>query len=179
MTPRDVACNELVELLTEYLEDALPASDPRRAEFVRVLTKMAAKLATIQRADGFWNVDLGNPNDFGGPETSGTAFFTYGIAWGINHGVLPAADRIAPLEQPSREGLVHDGGMGGRGILMREGVTRSQRHVDRREEPGGDRRSLGHHRMRSGPIGRDPLDRSNGRVGDARGRGDCGHSAHA
>lgn len=27
MTPRDIACNELVELLTEYLEGTLPASE--------------------------------------------------------------------------------------------------------------------------------------------------------
>jgi rhamnogalacturonyl hydrolase YesR len=25
-----------------------------------------------------------------GPETSGTAFFTYGLLWGVNHGYLPA-----------------------------------------------------------------------------------------
>lgn len=87
------------------LADALPAGDPRRAEFIRVLTKMAAKLATIQRPDGFWNVDLGNPNDFGGPETSGTAFFTYGIAWGINHGVLPAAT-YRPVVERAWQGMI-------------------------------------------------------------------------
>jgi anti-sigma factor RsiW len=27
MTPRDIACNELVELLTEYLEGTLPAAE--------------------------------------------------------------------------------------------------------------------------------------------------------
>ena len=27
MTPRDIACNELVELLTEYLEGALPPAE--------------------------------------------------------------------------------------------------------------------------------------------------------
>jgi anti-sigma factor RsiW len=27
MTPRDIACNELVELLTEYLEGALPPDE--------------------------------------------------------------------------------------------------------------------------------------------------------
>ncbi len=27
MTPRDIACQELVELLTEYLEDALPPDE--------------------------------------------------------------------------------------------------------------------------------------------------------
>jgi anti-sigma factor RsiW len=32
MTPRDVACSELVELLTEYLEDSLPASERESVE---------------------------------------------------------------------------------------------------------------------------------------------------
>ena len=42
----------------------------------------------IQRTDGFWNVSLHDPTNFGGKETSGTALFTYGFAWGINNGVL-------------------------------------------------------------------------------------------
>lgn len=87
------------------LAATLPASDPLRAEFIRVLTKMAAKLATIQRSDGFWNVDLGNPNDFGGPETSGTSFFTYALAWGINNGVLPAAT-YRPVVEKAWQGMV-------------------------------------------------------------------------
>jgi rhamnogalacturonyl hydrolase YesR len=87
------------------LAKALPASDPRRAEFVRVLTKMAAKLRTIQRSDGFWNVDLGNPNNFAGPETSGTAFFTYAIAWGINNGILPASV-YRPVVEKAWQGMV-------------------------------------------------------------------------
>ena len=33
-----------------------------------------------------------------GPETSGTAFFTYGLLWGINHGLLPR-DRYLPAAQ--------------------------------------------------------------------------------
>ncbi len=87
------------------LAEALPANDPRRAEFIRVLVKMAATLKTIQRADGFWNVDLVNPNNFPGPETSGTAFFTYGIAWGVNHGVLPAAE-YRPVVEKAWQGMV-------------------------------------------------------------------------
>jgi len=31
--------------------------------------------------------NLGDPTQFPGPETSGTAFFTYGITWAINHGI--------------------------------------------------------------------------------------------
>jgi rhamnogalacturonyl hydrolase YesR len=79
--------------------DALPATDTRRVEYTRVFKAMAAKLKTIQRSDGFWNVDLGDPNDFGGPETTGTAMFTYAIAWGINHGILASADYRKTVEK--------------------------------------------------------------------------------
>jgi rhamnogalacturonyl hydrolase YesR len=83
---------------------ALPETDPRRAEYVRVLVKMAAKLKAIQGADGFWTADLGAPAKYG-PETSGTAFFTYAIAWGINNGVLPAAD-YRPVVEKAWQGMV-------------------------------------------------------------------------
>src|SRR5208337_566528 len=42
----------------------------------------------VQRPDGFWNVNLAYANDYPGPESSGTACFTYGMAWGINRGYL-------------------------------------------------------------------------------------------
>jgi unsaturated rhamnogalacturonyl hydrolase len=47
-------------------------------------------VAAVQRPDGFWNVSLHDPNHFGGKETSGTALFVYGMAWGINKGILDA-----------------------------------------------------------------------------------------
>jgi len=45
-------------------------------------------LIPIQRKDGFWNASLHDPNNFGGKELSGTALFAYGMAWGVNHGIL-------------------------------------------------------------------------------------------
>ena len=69
---------------------ALPASDPHRAEYLQVFRRMAQTLVHVQRRDGFWNVDLLNPFDHPGPESSGTALFTYGLAWGVDNGVLPA-----------------------------------------------------------------------------------------
>jgi rhamnogalacturonyl hydrolase YesR len=81
--------------LTKVLQ-ALPADDPHRAEYLRVYKKMAFSLSLLQRRDGFWNSDLLNPFDHGGPETSGTAFFTYGIGWGISAGILPAS-RFRPV----------------------------------------------------------------------------------
>ena len=49
---------------------------------------MAAALVPIQRADGFWNASLHDPNNYGGKEASGTALFVYGSAYGINNGIL-------------------------------------------------------------------------------------------
>lgn len=66
----------------------LPVDHPNRAEYIETFQQMAAALLPRQREDGFWNVSLDDPADFGGPETSGTSFFTYSLAWGINNGLL-------------------------------------------------------------------------------------------
>lgn len=52
---------------------------------------MAKALVPLQRPDGFWNVSLHDSTHFGGKELSGTALFTYGLAWGINKGHLDRA----------------------------------------------------------------------------------------
>ena len=47
---------------------------------------MSARIAGLQGSEGYWPVSL---LDAGGPpETSGTAFFVYGLAWGVNQGLL-------------------------------------------------------------------------------------------
>ncbi|HEY4020126.1 MAG TPA: glycoside hydrolase family 88 protein [Pseudonocardiaceae bacterium] len=69
----------------------LPATDPHRADYVRTMQQMAAALKAAQQPSGFWYVNLGDPTDHPGPETSGTAFFTYGLAWGIDNGILDPA----------------------------------------------------------------------------------------
>jgi len=48
---------------------------------------MAAKLVRLQGGNGYWPVSLLEPQET--PETSGTGFFVYGLAWGVNHGLLP------------------------------------------------------------------------------------------
>jgi rhamnogalacturonyl hydrolase YesR len=54
--------------------------------------EMTSAIKKVQRDDGFWNVSLHDPNHFGGKETTGTALFTYGMAWGINNNILPKAE---------------------------------------------------------------------------------------
>jgi rhamnogalacturonyl hydrolase YesR len=68
--------------------DVLPTDDAHYAEYLQTFREMAAAIKAVQRPDGFWNVNLGYTNDYAGPEATGTACFTYGMAWGINRGHL-------------------------------------------------------------------------------------------
>jgi len=68
--------------------EVLPTNDLHYAKYLQTFQEMAAAIRAVQRSDGFWNVNLGYTNDYPGPESSGTACFTYGMAWGINHGYL-------------------------------------------------------------------------------------------
>jgi len=49
---------------------------------------MAPRLAALQKPDGYWPSCLTDADDYPWPETSGTAGFTYALAWGINQGIL-------------------------------------------------------------------------------------------
>lgn len=70
--------------------DIIPPNEPHRAEYEADLQNMLRALVQVQRPDGFWNVSLHDPNHFGGKETTGTAMFTYGLAWAVNNGLLDA-----------------------------------------------------------------------------------------
>ena len=60
---------------------------------------MMKALLRCQRKDGFWNVSLMSPATFGGPETSGTALFLMGMAWGVRNGLLPAEEYRAATDK--------------------------------------------------------------------------------
>lgn len=66
----------------------IPKNAPHREQYVKDLKAMSEALNKVQRADGFWNVSLHDPTNFGEKETSGTALFVYGMAYGINSGIL-------------------------------------------------------------------------------------------
>lgn len=72
--------------------DAVPANDPHRAYYIGLYRQMAAKLKAIQKADGYWAPSLLADHAGTPPESSGTGFFTYGLAWGVNNGVLNRAE---------------------------------------------------------------------------------------
>ncbi|HVU17372.1 MAG TPA: pectinesterase family protein [Candidatus Didemnitutus sp.] len=75
--------------------DFLPPHDPARVRYVALFQKMAARLLALQGADGYWRSDLLKPSRFPNPETSGTAFFGAGFAWGVRQHLLDR-DLYAP-----------------------------------------------------------------------------------
>ena len=49
---------------------------------------MANKLLEIQTPEGHWAMSLLGQEFYPTPETSGSSFYIYGLAWGINKGIL-------------------------------------------------------------------------------------------
>jgi unsaturated rhamnogalacturonyl hydrolase len=68
----------------------LPKDDPRREFYVAQLKEMSAALAELQGKDGLWRSGLLDPESYALPEVSGSALITFGIAWGVNNGILDA-----------------------------------------------------------------------------------------
>ncbi len=73
--------------LAKVLKD-LPETDPYRQEYIHRFQAMAKAIASSQQPEGYWTRSMLDPVHAPGPETSGTAFFTYGLLWGINNGFL-------------------------------------------------------------------------------------------
>jgi rhamnogalacturonyl hydrolase YesR len=66
----------------------LSPKDKAYKELKKDFMMMSVALSKCQREDGFWNVSLTSPVTYPGKETTGTALFLYGMAWGIQKGYL-------------------------------------------------------------------------------------------
>ncbi|WP_423816155.1 glycoside hydrolase family 88/105 protein [Salinibacter ruber] len=74
----------------------LPADHPARPRFERRFRSMAAAVTDLQQESGFWRPSLLDPAAVPSRETSGTGFFCYALAWGINNQLL-STDRYGPV----------------------------------------------------------------------------------
>ena len=77
--------------------DEIPSDEKHRQDYVNDFLTMSKALKKCQREDGFWNVSLHDPTNFGGKETSGTALFVYGMAWGVRNGLLDRKEYLPIL----------------------------------------------------------------------------------
>jgi rhamnogalacturonyl hydrolase YesR len=82
----------------------LPADDPSRPRFQRQYSEMAAKILSCQQTDGLWRASLLDPADYPLKETSGSGFYCYALAWGVNQGLLDRG-RFEPAILNAWQGL--------------------------------------------------------------------------
>jgi rhamnogalacturonyl hydrolase YesR/catechol 2,3-dioxygenase-like lactoylglutathione lyase family enzyme len=90
--------------LAKVLE-VMPKDYPSRGKYIAQYKEMADRIASIQGKDGLWRSGLLDPDAYDLPEVSGSAFFTYSLAWGINHGVLDRA-RFEPVVERAWAGML-------------------------------------------------------------------------
>jgi rhamnogalacturonyl hydrolase YesR len=105
----------VVAALARTLEE-LPKNDPHYNEYLQDFKDMCVALLPLQRQDGYWNVSLNDPNNFGGKEVSGTSLFIYGFAWGINNGLFDKKTYLPAITKAwnsmSKEAVHPDGKLG-------------------------------------------------------------------
>lgn len=68
--------------------DDLPEGHPSRDRYLDLYIKNAESLLKLQTSEGYWPASLMDPDKVKTPEISGTGFITYGLAWGVNNGIL-------------------------------------------------------------------------------------------
>jgi unsaturated rhamnogalacturonyl hydrolase len=83
----------------------MPSNYPDRPKYVAQFQQMAAKVASLRGDDGLWRPGLLDANAYPLPEASGSAFFTYALAWGINQKILDRKT-YAPVVEKAWRGLV-------------------------------------------------------------------------
>lgn len=83
----------------------LPANDPARPMYEKQFKDMIEKIASLQPADGLWRTGLLDAEAYKMPEVSGSGFFTFAMAYGINHGLLDRA-KYEPIVKKSWTAMV-------------------------------------------------------------------------
>lgn len=101
--------------LAKVLQD-MPKSYEHYSYFLQRFKELASSIAKCQQKKGYWTRSLLDAEEANGPETSGTAFFTYGLLWGMNHGILDVATYKPVVDKSwnylSNVALQNDGSVG-------------------------------------------------------------------
>lgn len=66
----------------------MPKNHPDRPFFEQQFIEMNVRLLELQMDNGFWSQSLYDAENFPQKESSGTGFFVYSMAWGVNNGLL-------------------------------------------------------------------------------------------
>lgn len=91
----------------------MPDTFADRPRYLALFNTLASEVIKYQQPDGFWRTSLLDPGSFPAPESSATALFCYGLAWGIHHGELDEAVYLPVVEKAwaALQTAVHLNGM--------------------------------------------------------------------
>ena len=113
--------------LAKVLQD-MPETYVWQPFFVHKYMRLARAVAKCQQPQGYWTRSMLDPAHAPGPETSGTAFFCYGLLWGVNHGYLQNKE-FAPVIQRAWKYLTET-------ALQRDGRVGYVQPIGERAIPG-------------------------------------------
>lgn len=84
--------------LAKILQE-LPADYPERPFYENLFKEMAGRILSLQQEDGLWRASLLDPDSYPGGEVSGSGFFCYAFAWGVNNGLLDEATFLPAIKK--------------------------------------------------------------------------------
>lgn len=118
------------------LLETLPADWPTRPFYENLFREMCVSVLAAQQADGLWTPSLLDPAQVRVGETSGSAFFVFGLSWGLNHGYFER-EKVWPAIEKGWKGLLTrlrpDGYVG---YVQRIGLAPDSVNADSRQDYG-------------------------------------------
>jgi rhamnogalacturonyl hydrolase YesR len=83
----------------------LPEDYPARPRYEQLFVETSTRIAEIQQPDGLWRSSLLDPASYPNAETSGSGFYCFALAWGVNAGLLEP-DKFRPAVERAWTALV-------------------------------------------------------------------------
>jgi rhamnogalacturonyl hydrolase YesR len=77
----------------------LPDDYPTRDFYIQNFKEMAERIISLQQNDGLWRASLLDPDSYPGGEASGSGFYCYALAWGINNGIIDGNKYLEPVKK--------------------------------------------------------------------------------
>lgn len=95
--------------------DDMPKDYEHRAFYENLFKEMSARIVELQPKDGLWRTSLLCPESYNHGEASGSGFFTFALAWGINNGLLDKATYTPEVKKAwnAMAKVQHENGMVG------------------------------------------------------------------
>jgi len=79
--------------------DDMPKDYKNRAFYENLYKDLAARILELQPKDGLWRTSLLCPETYNHGEVSGSGFYTFALAWGINNGILDKSEYMPAVKK--------------------------------------------------------------------------------